>query len=283
MAAATVQAARAKAKAAAAAAAREREREDGLGEGEGEGEGEGGGVGSLGFRVRLGLGPAVTAPSRPLRRMLAGLRTSRDRWVRWLGLRRGGGDALPPPPPAPAPALLLPPRPPMSAPAPDVIAVSLQMIFVPLSDVRGAKSLRPSLSPLHRAAADGNLLLLRSLAVACGREWLLSRTAAAPLAAGRCAVVSNEAAAVPALAPALGALDSDRGGGGGPPSPLRLSPPPLPPPQAWLTQAPSPAPSPRISSSTAAPRVGSSSGAGGVTVFLSDLSALDVALLAGQQ
>ena len=61
------------------------------------------------------------------------------------------------------------------------LAVHLQAIYVPLSDVVGSGGdasgvPAPSWTPLHRAAADGNTELLKSLIIACGPAYLLART-----------------------------------------------------------------------------------------------------------
>ena len=68
---------------------------------------------------------------------------------------------LPPPPPPPPP--------------PDILDISVQFIYVPHADILRIPGSTPHITPAHRAAIDGNSLLLRSLA-SSKREVLLQRT-----------------------------------------------------------------------------------------------------------
>lgn len=73
-----------------------------------------------------------------------------------------------------------------SLPPPDVITVHVEVLYVPLADVTGPSLPHgccvPSMTPLHRAAADGHVPLFKALVTACGKEWLLRRTDVHPLA-----------------------------------------------------------------------------------------------------
>lgn len=68
----------------------------------------------------------------------------------------------------------------IAAPAAAPPVIRLQGVYIPLSDVRGPAKAIPSLTPLHRAAADGQLELLQALVVSCGAQSLLLRTRRTP-------------------------------------------------------------------------------------------------------
>lgn len=59
--------------------------------------------------------------------------------------------------------------------------IDIQMVYIPMADIKGPRSLAPSWSPLHRAVADGNITLVRSLVNATSRDWLLHRTKPEPI------------------------------------------------------------------------------------------------------
>jgi ankyrin repeat protein len=74
------------------------------------------------------------------------------------GARHGRAPHVPPPPP----------------PAPPQLLVSV--LYCPAADTLGSLDAAPSWTLLHRAAADGNVPLLKACVEKLGREWLLRRT-----------------------------------------------------------------------------------------------------------
>lgn len=73
---------------------------------------------------------------------------------------------------ATAPIPRLPPPPP---PPQDIVEVSIQFIYIPKADILRVPGSLPHITPAHRAAIDGNAVLLKALA-SSKREVLLQRT-----------------------------------------------------------------------------------------------------------